>query len=128
MQLELFVTEPIAIPPGVQACVITEEWRDVPQAKGYEVSSFGRFRRGDKYLSGMKNHNGYIHVGFMVNGKQTWFLAHRVVAMAFLDNPFNKPVVNHKDGNRHNNHVGNLDWATKSENAKHGWARKKGTF
>ena len=58
------------------------------------------------------------------NGVQKRCRVHRLVAIAFIPNPDNKPYVNHKDGNRSNNHVSNLEWVTASENAIH--ARETG--
>jgi hypothetical protein len=104
-----------------------EIWKPVSGAPGYEVSSFGKFRHQDRgSLKGTKAHNGYIHIGLMIEGYQKWMLAHRVVALAFLENPKCHPVVNHIDGNSENNRVDNLEWASRSHNARDMWARKKG--
>ncbi|MGL5513598.1 MAG: HNH endonuclease, partial [Sporomusa sp.] len=61
----------------------------------------------------------YLVVAATVDGKQKNFLVHRLVAMAYIPNPENKPEVNHEDGNGHNNHVENLKWATRKENVEH---------
>ena len=104
-----------------------ENWKLITCAPRYEVSTFGEFRhRINGSLKGTKAHNGYIHIGLMVDGYQKWMLAHRVVAIAFLENPKGHPVVNHIDGNRENNRVDNLEWASRSHNARDMWARKKG--
>lgn len=58
---------------------------------------------------------GYLYVRTS-NGN---YQVHRLVAEAFLDNPENKPCVNHKDGNKHNNSVNNLEWVTHQENTQH---------
>ena len=66
--------------------------------------------------------NGYRFVSFCKNGKYSkQFYVARLVAALFLSNPENKPQVNHKDGNPHNNKVENLEWCTASENIKHGY-------
>lgn len=68
-----------------------------------------------------KNKFGYLTVGLMKNGKRTTQKVHRLVAAVFINNPHGKPDVNHIDGNKENNNVDNLEWATRSENMKHSW-------
>ena len=65
--------------------------------------------------------NGYIRIKFRVNGDVKQKTVHRVVAEAFIPNPENKPCINHKDGDRKNNKVENLEWCTYSENNLHEW-------
>lgn len=65
------------------------------------------------------NRFGYLKLGFKVNGKYKSFLVHRLVAQAFIPNPDNKRTVNHKDGNKKNNDVENLEWMTHKENIHH---------
>jgi len=62
---------------------------------------------------------GYARVSLFKNGVGKKHSVHRLVAIAFIDNIENKPDVNHKDGNKLNNNVNNLEWVTKSENIKH---------
>lgn len=83
----------------------------------YDVSSQGRVRKGTRILSGSLHNDGYIFVN--LNGKQ--ISLHRVVAQVFLKNPDpeSKKEVNHKDGNKQNNCVDNLEWVTSSENQIH---------
>ena len=56
------------------------------------------------------NPGGYSYVGLRKNGTKATFAIHQLVAQAFLDNPGNKPIVNHIDGNKLNNSVANLEW------------------
>jgi len=63
---------------------------------------------------------GYEMVGLCKNGKQKHFFVHRLVAEAFIPNPDNKPYINHKDENKTNNSVDNLEWCTSRENNTHG--------
>ena len=62
---------------------------------------------------------GYKHVGLHIEHKNRSFRVHRLVAEAFIKNPNNYPYVNHKDGNRQNNNVSNLEWCTPSQNSLH---------
>lgn len=63
--------------------------------------------------------DGYIQIEFNVNGVASKHLVHRLVAEAYIPNPDNLPCVNHKDGNKWNNQVSNLEWCTYSENMEH---------
>lgn len=107
-----------------------EIWADISGWEGkYKVSNYGRVQsieRKDpldhpvlgRYLQ-LENASGYRRVSFCEEGIVTRYLVHRLVATAFIPNPENKPCVNHKDGDRSNNHVWNLEWATHSENSQH---------
>lgn len=64
---------------------------------------------------------GYLYVGLYTSGKRCFLAIHRLVAIQFLPNPENKCCVNHKDGDKENNHVTNLEWVTMSENTKHAY-------
>lgn len=72
-------------------------------------------------LRPFKKRNGYIAVSMSSNSVKKQYLVHRLVAAAFLPNPENKPHVNHKDGDKSNNHVSNLEWCTPSENEYHSY-------
>lgn len=70
----------------------------------------------------MKNRikrNGYVGIKLCNKGKKFHLSIHRLVALHFIDNPNNYPEVNHKDGNKKNNHFTNLEWVTSSQNQKH---------
>ena len=108
-----------------------EEWKTVVY-KGetyddYEVSNLGRVRslgndksRKTKILSQTENGCKYLKVGLSKNGKVKTFKVHILVAWAWIPNPDNKPTVNHINENKHDNRVENLEWATMSEQQRHG--------
>lgn len=97
-----------------------EVWRDID---GYQISNFGRlksFKRGKpKILIPLGNTKGYLCYSLYRDGSAKKFLAHVLVAQNFIPNPDNKPQINHRDGNKLNNHVSNLEWVTQSENMRH---------
>ena len=74
----------------------------------------------EKILVPVLDNKGYQFVGLHKNGKRKDMKVHRLVAMAFIPNPENKPMVNHKDENPLNNCVDNLEWCTASYNANYG--------
>ena len=98
----------------------TEIWKKHPEIEKLEVSTFGRVRsvRGHYYKS-LPNNCGYLQVFFRMNGKLVSKLVHRLVAQVFISNPNNLQQVNHRDGNRSNNNVSNLEWCTASYNQKY---------
>lgn len=77
-----------------------------------------------KPYKGGKN-NGYLRVSLSSNNKKKIAVVHRMVAEYFIPNPDNKPMVNHKDLNRYNNHYLNLEWCTNSENMLHYYANRQ---
>lgn len=85
------------------------------------VSNTGEVFRGEKKLTPEITNIGYCRIKFMINGKLYRFLVHRLVAEAFISNPNNYPIVNHKDGNKLNNSVENLEWCTYGENLSHAY-------
>ncbi|WPF64903.1 HNH endonuclease [Staphylococcus phage MVC_VPHSA2] len=93
-----------------------ELWREFPLNNNYLVSNFGRVKSTFRNKV-LKELNGKFYNKYCLQGK--WFDCHRVVALTWVDNPDGKPQVNHKDGNRKNNHPNNLEWVTPSENILH---------
>lgn len=117
-----------------------EIWKDIPEWEGfYQASTFGRVRSVDrvlmtqnshgflsprkhkgKIISPNTNNRGYLYLCLCKDNNHHWFdKVHRLIAMTFLPNPNHLSDVNHKDGDKLNNKVDNLEWCSHSENQKH---------
>ena len=93
-------------------------WRTVTDFPDYEVSDEGLVRKNNLILKGFDN-GGYLRIELKNESTKKKFLIHRLVALAFIPNPENKLQVNHKDLNRRNNKLENLEWVTNQENVNH---------
>ena len=101
-----------------------ETWRPITGTKGFiEVSNEGRVRsllRGTpRVLKTQTDNNGYHRIRVTIEREKITYKVHREVAKAFIPNADNLPQVNHKDGNKNNNSVDNLEWITNKDNAHH---------
>jgi hypothetical protein len=87
----------------------------------YAISNKGNIInvKNGKQLKTRINRNGYLEVQLSTKGIRKNYRIHRLVAIAFLDNIENKPYINHKDGNKLNNNLYNLEWCTAKENDNH---------
>ena len=103
-----------------------EVWKFIDDK--YQISNYGNFRRIYKNrirkIKLYENSNGYLKVKIYNHCKYKHKTVHRLVAQAFIPNPNNYPVINHKDCNKHNNRVENLEWCTYKYNSTH--AKKNG--
>lgn len=104
-----------------------EIWVKIKDYNGkYEISNFGRLRsyaqsKSGKITTGSKDKKGYLVVRLYDNSNHSKdYKVHRLVAEAFLPNPENLPQVNHKDENKENNCVDNLEWCTNEYNHNYG--------
>lgn len=117
---------------------MNEQWLPIKGYEGlYEVSNTGKikalYRRVDKgkchrtwdehLLKYALDNRGYFRTNLSKDGVNKTVKVHRVVAQTFIPNPEEKSTVNHIDGNKQNNHVDNLEWATLSEQQKHAYSK-----
>lgn len=101
-----------------------ELWKEVKGFIGlYQVSNTGNIKsmRRNKLMK-QSMRKGYKRIGLHgENFKIMTYSVHRLVAMEFVQNPNNNPVINHKDGNKLNNNANNLEWVTQKENITHSY-------
>ena len=108
-------------------------WKDIEGYEGlYQVSNTGKVRSLNYKGTGKKKIwkyaitiNTYKQIALYKNGEIKYYYIHRLVALAFIPNPNNYPVINHKDENPDNNAVWNLEWCTQEYNINYGNCRKK---
>lgn len=119
-----------------------EIWKDIKNYEGlYQVSNLGRIKSlsrtvyqynymakkdikitfKGKIRKPRMSKDGYYIINLNKDGKMTTYRVHRLVGEQFVENKENKPYINHKDGNKLNNNVDNLEWCTAKENSIHGW-------
>jgi len=116
-----------------------EIWKDIPSFEGfYQVSSLSRFRSverlidykdgrkprlwPERMLKGFIGTSGYWQADLKKSGVVTKIIQHRIIALVFIPNPDNKGYINHKDGNKLNNDISNLEWCDNGENVRHSFA------
>lgn len=108
-----------------------EIFKDIKGYEGlYQISNFGNVKslqRDKEKLLRQYIKRGYFQVGLSKEGTVAWKSVHRLVAEAFIDNPDNLPQVNHKDEDKTNNRVDNLEWCTADYNNKYGTRTKRAT-
>lgn len=108
-----------------------ENWKEIEGYEGlYKVSDYGRVKSLAKVGSTEEqmlkpfNNDGYVRYTLRKDGKKKNYLAHQLVARAFIPNPLNRTYVDHKDTDKTNNHVSNLHWVTKKENSNNPHTRR----
>lgn len=105
-----------------------EIWKDVKNYEGlYQISNKGRVKslgndrsRKEKILKLLTNKKGYLQVNLYINSKMKTFRVHRLVAETFIPNPNNYPEINHKDEDKTNNCVENIEYCTHEYNSNYG--------
>ena len=94
-------------------------WKIIPVDNNYEASEDGEIReiKNKKIVSQWKDKDGY----FLATLSNRLYRVHRLIALTFISNPEQLPVVNHKNFDKSDNHISNLEWVSYSENAKHSY-------
>ena len=109
---------------------INEQWKPIEGFEGlYEISNLGRIKSfwygKEKILKPKKDKDGYLVVCLYRDGKQKFFRIHRLVATAFIPNPYGFEQVNHKDENKANNVKSNIEWCSAKYNSNYGTRTKR---
>lgn len=108
-----------------------EIWRDIPTTKNYQASNMGRIRHHNKIITLSTSNEGYLTASLRYHGKSKTRYVHRLVAQTFIPNPKNLPAVNHKDEDKQNDQVNNLEWCTIKYNDRYGnhmWKQARSRF
>jgi hypothetical protein len=113
---------------------MSEEYRDIPNIPGLRVSRCGHIQQLDRWSQQWvpktlyaNTTTGYIQVmRDYGSGGHKQITVHRAVALAWIENTYGYIEVNHKDGNRHNNHADNLEWCNRQQNAQHAFRNRRG--
>jgi hypothetical protein len=109
-----------------KSSTIDEAWKMIPSYEDYMISNLGRVssKKGNAIahtLMSPTNMNGYKRIKLSKFGKSKTYLVHRLVLIAFIGIDETKSFANHKNGNRSDNRLDNLEWVTAKENVKHGF-------
>lgn len=101
---------------------MSEEWRQI-EGSEFVVSDNGNVigLKPDSLIVPYKNKKGYLKLNIWQHGRRKGVFVHRLVALAFIPNPDGLPQVNHKDGDKDNNHVSNLEWCDSGYNLQHAY-------
>ena len=113
--------------PELKTCPFCPDW--LAAIHGYEGKYWATkageiINRNGLAIKPYDNGYGYLIVDLYADGKQKHKRVHRLIAETFVPNPLNLPEVNHKDENKHNNNVSNLEWCDSSYNKRYGSGRK----
>ncbi len=110
-----------------------EVWKDIEELnKLYQISNFGRIKRkqrkttasfvNERFSNPQDNGKGYLQLYVQINRIRTMLYVHRLVGIYFIPNPLSLPTINHKDGNKKNNHFTNLEWLSLGDNVRHAFS------
>jgi hypothetical protein len=97
-----------------------KEWYQIREHENYEANKLGQIRhkKRKKILKPRSNNGGYQYVNFKINGKNKNFAVHRIIANTFIPNPNGYTEINHKDYDKTNNCINNLEWISSTNNKK----------